>query len=84
MNGEITSEEADALFMALDPELYSCGDTDCDGQVKMNDAVLVMQFLSNGDKYDLNDEEIENADVYNTGDGLTPMDALTIQKILLN
>ena len=83
-NDEITFEEADAMFMAIDPELYSCGDTDCDGQVKMNDAVLVMQFLSNGDKYDLNDEEIENADVYNTGDGLTPMDALTIQKILLN
>nr|AEV59110.1 scaffoldin C [Ruminococcus flavefaciens] len=27
------------------------GDADCDGQVKMNDAVLIMQSLSNGDRF---------------------------------
>lgn len=67
------------------------GDADLDKQVKMNDAVLVMQAISNGDKYGEKGTENNkitaqgalNADVYEAGGGLSPMDALSIQKYLL-
>ena len=68
------------------------GDADCDGLVKMNDAVLVMQSLSNGDLYGpdgKSDNRITvrgqfNANVYdNSNSGITPNDALQIQKFLL-
>ena len=49
----------------------------------MNDAVLVMQTISNPDRFQLDDWGEFNADLYNTGDGITPMDALEIQNQLL-
>lgn len=68
------------------------GDADCDGFVKMNDAVLVMQSISNGDRFGLEgtDEHhltpqgAANADCYDPGSKITPMDANSIQKFLLN
>lgn len=67
------------------------GDADCDGVVKMNDAVLVMQSLSNGDRFGedgseenhITPEGKKNADVSKDGEGITPKDALAIQKYLL-
>ena len=67
------------------------GDADCDGVVKMNDAVLVMQSLSNGDRFvedgseenHITPEGKKNADVSKDGEGITPKDALAIQKYLL-
>ena len=57
----------------------------------MSDVVLIMQALANPNKFDINgtdDNHITekgrtNADVWNTGDGLTNEDALHIQKYLL-
>ncbi len=59
------------------------GDADGDNQMKMNDAVLIMQTISNPDKYQLTTWGEFNSDVANTGDGITPMDALGIQNRLL-
>ncbi|MBQ6213204.1 MAG: dockerin type I repeat-containing protein, partial [Ruminococcus sp.] len=67
------------------------GDANSDGNVDMSDVVLIMQALSNPNKYDVDgsdDNHITakgrtNADVWNTGDGLTTEDALHIQKYLL-
>ncbi len=59
------------------------GDASDDGVLKMNDAVLIMQTISNPDKYKLNSRGEFNADIYNTGDGITPMDALKVQRTLL-
>ena len=67
------------------------GDADCDGYVKMNDAVLIMQALANGDKYSETGSDpnhitatgAKNADCYYPGSKLTPNDALAIQKFLL-
>ncbi|MBQ6181285.1 MAG: leucine-rich repeat domain-containing protein [Ruminococcus sp.] len=67
------------------------GDADCDGQVKMNDAVLIMQAISNPDVFGLNgtgsrhitQQGERNADVYERGSKLTPMDALTVQRYLI-
>jgi len=67
------------------------GDADCDGEVKMNDAVLIMQSISNPDKFDvggsddhaLTSEGRKNADCFEPGSGVTPNDALTIQRYLI-
>ena len=67
------------------------GDANCDGYVKLNDAVLIMQVISNPDKYDINGSEPThiteqgklNADVIGGGNGLTPLDANTIQSYCL-
>ena len=69
------------------------GDADCDGFVKMNDAVLVMQSISNGDRFGEDGSDPKritakgkrNANVYeNSTSSLTPQDALYIQKYLLH
>ncbi len=59
------------------------GDANCDGQVNMADAVLVMQSVSAPDKYRLTSEGEKNADVDGT-EGITNKDALAIQQYKLN
>ncbi|MCQ2460219.1 MAG: carbohydrate-binding protein, partial [Ruminococcus sp.] len=65
------------------------GDANCDGEVNMADAVLIMQSLANPDKYGVNgtddthitEQGMKNADV--NGGGVTNSDALEIQKFIL-
>ena len=57
------------------------GDANLDGEVTLSDAVLIMQALSNPDLYSLSGQGADNADVYNRGDGISTMDALSIQKL---
>nr|MCR5540402.1 glycoside hydrolase [Ruminococcus sp.] len=57
------------------------GDVNLDKNVTVADAVTILQFLGNKDKYKLSDEAKANADVYNPGDGITGKDALAIQKL---
>lgn len=67
------------------------GDSNCDGQVSMADAVIVMQSIANPDKYGINGTEKtriteqgqKNADIVGNSDGLTTADALAVQKIML-
>ena len=67
------------------------GDANCDGKVDMSDVVLVMQALANPNKFALGGSDEKaitqqgevNADVDKDSEGLTPSDALTIQKFLL-
>ncbi len=67
------------------------GDANCNGEVRLNDAVLVMQAIGNPDVYGINgtdkshitEKGIKNGDVSGNGDGLTNMDALAIQKYLI-
>ena len=47
----------------------------------MSDSVLIMQSLSNPDKYMISERGKKNADTNN--DGITNADALVIQKKLL-
>ncbi|MCR5729754.1 MAG: endo-1,4-beta-xylanase [Ruminococcus sp.] len=69
------------------------GDANDSGDVKMNDAVLIMQSIANSDEYGENGSDsnhitaqgIANADVYENGtSGLTNKDALQIQKYLIH
>ncbi|MBR4627098.1 MAG: cellulose 1,4-beta-cellobiosidase [Ruminococcus sp.] len=75
-----TGEDEDGLW----------GDANCDGQVNMADAVLIMQSIGNPDKYGkgategITDKGEKNGDVENNGDGITNKDALKIQKYKLN
>lgn len=76
------------------PELQvtKAGDANCDGQVDMADAVLIMQALANPNKYGIGgttehaitEQGLVNADVDKTSIGLTSNDALKIQQWLLS
>ena len=63
------------LFNAID------GDSNCDEQLDMADAVMIMQALANPNKYSISAQGSFNADL--NGDGLTVGDAQAIQKVLL-
>lgn len=56
------------------------GDANEDGEVNLADAVLIMQALSNPSEYKLTEQGLINADVIGN-DGVTPSDALEIQKL---
>ena len=57
------------------------GDANEDGQVDIADATAIIQHIGNPDKYSLSEQGKINADCYNTGDGITGMDAVAIQKL---
>ena len=65
------------------------GNANCDNEVNMADAVLIMQALSNPDIYGqgkpdgITDDGVANADVYGDGDGMTILDAQYIQSYKL-
>ena len=67
------------------------GDANCDGNVNLADAVLIMQSLANPSKFGpegsdpthLTETGRANADCCNVGDGVTNKDALAIQRLLL-
>lgn len=64
-------------------DLYNAvdGDANCDEDMNMADAVLIMQSLANPDKYKITEQGEFNSDL--NGDGITNADALAIQKKLL-
>ena len=64
--------ENDALELAY-------GDINEDGNVTVADAVAILQYIGNKDKYFLTDKGKRNADVDGVA-GITGSDALTIQK----
>ena len=67
------------------------GDSNCDGGVDMSDAVMIMQALSNPNKYGrggsdknaITDQGWKNADCNGANDGVSNNDALAIQMYLL-
>ena len=78
-----TSEHGDGIW----------GDANMSGEVKMNDAVLIMQAVANADVYGiggsdanaLTDDGAYWADVYENNNGdITNMDAVQIQKFLIH
>lgn len=57
------------------------GDANDDGEVDIADATAIIQHIGNPAKYGLTMQGMANADCYNTGDGVTGMDAIAIQKL---
>ena len=66
----------DDVKIANDDIAY--GDVNLDGRISISDSVAVLQFIANPEKYALTDEQKANADVHNTGDGVTLKDAEAI------
>jgi len=58
------------------------GDANDNGKVDSADVVAAAAYVGNPDKNPLSEQGIKNADVHNTGDGVTASDALTIQQYL--
>ena len=60
------------------------GDANGDFRVSISDSVTILQYLANANKYPLDEWQKINADCYNTGDGITGMDAQAIQELDAN
>ena len=73
-NNESTSETSSGS----DDIFY--GDANCDNEISIADAVIIMQAISNSDEYKLSEQGEKNADVVGN-DGVTSKDALVIQMI---
>lgn len=56
------------------------GDANLDGKVTISDAVAILQYLANSEKYPLSEQARKNADVDGEG-GVTGKDAAVIQKV---
>nr|MCR5110101.1 dockerin type I repeat-containing protein [Ruminococcus sp.] len=61
-------------------KLGGSGDVNLDGQTTVADAVAILQFIGNKDKYPLTSQGLKNADVDGIA-GVTASDALFIQKV---
>lgn len=70
-----------------EPAVPVYGDANCDGDITLSDAVLIMQSIGNPDSFaaggtDLSaitEQGMINADCYLPGDGVTNLDALAVQ-----
>ena len=70
---------------------YLPGDANCDNKVDVSDAVLILQAISNSDKYGLNGTDptcitaqgMINGDCSGNNDGITTRDALAVQKAVV-
>ena len=67
-------------YVASQEEFVPSGDVNGNSKLDLGDALAILQYIANSSKYPLSEEAIKQADVYNTGDGITPMDALAIQQ----
>jgi beta-mannanase len=78
--------EADTTVAATDEETTSVsedllyGDANLDGEVNIADAVSIMSHVANSQAYPLSGEALNLSDVNNRGDGLSNLDALSVQK----
>ena len=57
------------------------GDANCDNTVDISDAVLIMQYQANPDKYTISEKGLANADCVDNPKGVTATDALGIQMV---
>ena len=62
------------------PDDMLWGDADVDGEVSINDAVKIMSYVANKNNYPISEKGLILADVYSNGDGISNMDALSVQK----
>lgn len=70
------------VLSGVNPNVPLYGDADCSGDIEIADAVMVLCFVTDPENSTIDEQGIINADVYQTGDGLSAQDALSIQKYL--
>ena len=61
------------------PDDVISGDANLDGNVDLNDAVAILQYVALASKYPLEGDALVAADVYDPGSGVNGSDALAIQ-----
>ncbi len=59
------------------------GDANDDGKVLVNDAVLIMAYVTNPESVNISDKGLIGSDVYQYGDGVSITDAASVQKYLI-
>ena len=69
----------DSIRTLSDGEILA-GDANLDASVSISDAVRILQYTSNSEKYYLTPAARTAADVFGNGDGVTASDAVSIQK----
>lgn len=74
-----TSGKEDVTTTAVPSTDILYGDANEDGDVSVADATLILQYLGNKDKYAISEQGKINGDVDGEA-GLSPIDALTIQR----
>lgn len=79
---EPTTEEPTTEPTTEAPSDVEYGDANVDGEVDINDAVLIMSHMANQNAYPITAQGITNGDVYQQGDGISLGDANSIQKYL--
>ncbi len=67
-------------FNSAAPAAGLSGDANEDGKITVSDAVAVLQYIANAEKYALSEQGIKNADCDGTA-GITGGDAIMIQKM---
>lgn len=80
-DGEEPEPTTSAPTTAAPAEVTMYGDVNDDGMVDIADATMILQYIGNGDKYQLSAVGAANADCYDPGSGITALDALAIQKL---
>ena len=76
------NSECEGLGYVFDALNTVNGDANCDGEYTIADSTAILQSLGNPDKYGLSFQGKYNADIHNVGDGITPSDALEVQKAM--
>lgn len=62
-------------------ELPTAGDANQDGEVTLADALIILQYVANEEKYPLTESGKKAADCFNTGDGITAMDTIAVLRL---
>lgn len=86
---ETTTTSTDSKTTVPNDIVY--GDANCDGEISLADAVLILQYVANPDKFGIDGSDKnhmtkagkENADCNLSRDGITSADALSVQKYLI-
>ncbi len=66
---------------AIEESQIVYGEVNGDGKVGISDAVAILQYIANRDKYPLNAQALRNADCVDHGDGVTGMDAFALKLV---
>lgn len=75
---EFYAKKNNLTFINLDIH----GDANCDGEITVADVLSVSMYIGNPEENLLSEQEIINADVHNSGNGLNATDAFMIQQYI--
>ncbi|MCD7890845.1 MAG: glycoside hydrolase [Ruminococcus sp.] len=80
---DVPCEITDITVVTDDTDILY-GDADLSKTVDVTDAVKIMSYISNSNKYPMTDEQINVSDVNQRGNGIDILDALAIQRLISN